>query len=102
EGGNITQHIVRFAPSARLDRDYLVLAIRSPEVQRWLTGERRGVALQGVNVEDFRRTPVPIPPLGEEHEIVRRVHALFSIADAIERGLQAATVRAERLTQAIT
>ena len=39
--------------------------------------------------------------LAEQKEIVRRVEALFKLADAIEKRLAAANERAERLTQAI-
>ena len=42
-----------------------------------------------------------MPPLAEQHEIVRRVEALFARADAIEREVVAATKRAEALTQAV-
>jgi type I restriction enzyme S subunit len=44
---------------------------------------------------------VPQPPLAEQHEIVRRVEALFRLADAIEKRVALATARAEKLTQAI-
>ena len=40
-------------------------------------------------------------PLAEQHEIVRRVEALFRLADAIDKRVAAATARAEKLTQAI-
>jgi type I restriction enzyme S subunit len=43
----------------------------------------------------------PLPPLGEQREIVRRVDALFKLADGIEQRVKAATARAEKLTQAI-
>jgi type I restriction enzyme S subunit len=101
EGGNITQHVMRAPVHDFIDRDYIVAAIRAPYSQGWLTGELKGVALQGVNVEDFRRLPLPIPPIVEQQEIVRRVAALFKLADAIEKRVAAATLRAERLTQAI-
>jgi type I restriction enzyme S subunit len=42
-----------------------------------------------------------VPPLAEQHEIVRRVEALFWLADAIEKRVTAATARADKLTQAI-
>src|SRR5205823_2727044 len=101
EGGNITQHLVRSAIHEFMSRDYVAQAVRSPAIQNWLTSEKLGVALQGVNVEDFRRLPIPIPPLAEQHEIVRRVEALFRLADAIEKRVAAATARAEKLTQAV-
>lgn len=100
-GGNITQHLVRAAIHRFVDRCYVVIAARSPACQNWLTQEKLGVALQGVNVEDFRRLPIPLPPCDEQHEIVRRVEALFALADGIEARVHAATVRAERLPQSI-
>ena len=44
---------------------------------------------------------VPLPPITEQHEIVRRVEALFALADKIEARVQSATARVERITQAI-
>jgi hypothetical protein len=41
------------------------------------------------------------PPPAEQEEIVRRVEALFKLADTIEERVAAATARAEKLTQAI-
>lgn len=101
EGGNITQHLVRAAIHRHMNRDYVVYAIRSPASQAWLTDEKLGVALQGVNVEDFRRLPLPIPPHREQAEIVRRVDGLFALADKIEARVSAATARVEKITQAI-
>jgi type I restriction enzyme S subunit len=44
---------------------------------------------------------INIPPLEEQREIVRRVEALFNMTDAIEKRVEAAAKRAEKLTQAI-
>jgi type I restriction enzyme S subunit len=44
---------------------------------------------------------LPIAPLHEQHEIVRRVEALFALADKIEARVAAATARVEKITQAI-
>jgi type I restriction enzyme, S subunit len=45
--------------------------------------------------------PIPVPPDAEQAEIVRRADGLFSLADAIERRVGAASARADRLTQSI-
>ena len=42
-----------------------------------------------------------LPPLAEQEEIVRRVEALFALADKIEARVQSATLRVEKITQAI-
>ncbi len=54
-----------------------------------------------LNLDILRSLQLPFPPLPEQHEIVRRVEALFRQADAIEKRVAAATARAEKLTQAI-
>jgi type I restriction enzyme, S subunit len=46
----------------------------------------------------FRRS---LPPLAEQHEIVRRVGLLFERADAFDQEVVAASRRCERLTQAV-
>lgn len=54
-----------------------------------------------LNLEILRNLAVPVPPLAEQREIVRRVGRLFNIADAVEKHVAGAKTRAERLTQAI-
>jgi len=80
---------------------YLMHVLNSPltnAVVREMTG---GTASPHLNVGDIKAFTVPLPPLAEQHEIVRRVEALFKLADTIERRVAAATARADKLTQAI-
>ena len=63
-----------------------------------LTG---GTASPHLNVGDVKAFRVPLPPLLEQHEIVRRVSALFALADRIEAKVAAATKKADGLTQAV-
>jgi type I restriction enzyme S subunit len=60
-----------------------------------------GSGPQALNCQRVRELPFVLPPLDEQIEIVRRLEALFSLADRIEARVRAATVRAERLPQAI-
>ena len=45
--------------------------------------------------------PLQLPSMTEQKEIVRRVDALFKLADTIEGRVSAATLRAHKLTQSI-
>lgn len=54
-----------------------------------------------LNKSRVEQLPIPVPPLPEQREIVRRVEALFALADAIEKRVAAATARAEKITQSI-
>jgi type I restriction enzyme S subunit len=100
-GGNITQHVMRAPIHAAMFRNFAVWAIRSDRCQRWLTGETRGVALRGVNVEDFRRLPIPVPPLAEQTRIAAEVERRLSVAEELEAGVSANHKRAIRLRQSI-
>jgi type I restriction enzyme, S subunit len=79
--------MLRFAISKRLDRRFVRLCIDAPPYQAWMAGETKGVALQGVNVGDFRRMPLPIPPLVEQHRIVAKVDELMALCDRLEAQL---------------
>lgn len=100
-GGNITQHVMRAPIHALINRQYVVWAIRSPFCQKWLTGETRGVALRGVNVEDFRRLPIPLPPLDEQGRIADEIERRLSVADALVSEVEAGLKRCTRMRQAI-
>jgi type I restriction enzyme S subunit len=80
---------------------YLVFGVASIHCQNWLAERAKGVAYTGINIEDLKELPIPTAPLPEQHEIVRRVDALFMLADAIEARVAAATARADKITQAI-
>jgi type I restriction enzyme S subunit len=72
------------------------------QMQYEATRERgSGSGPQALNCQRVRELPFVLPPLQEQHEIVLRVEALFKLADAIGKRVQAATKRAEGLTHAI-
>lgn len=79
--------------------EYLLYFL-SKEIQRFKY-ESRGTTIEGVTKDQLKNILVAIPPPPEQYEIVRRVETLFRLADAIEKRIAAAAVRAERLTQAI-
>jgi type I restriction enzyme S subunit len=70
--------------------------------QNYFIGEgKQTVNLASINMRKLRALPVPVVPSGEQREMVRRVEALFKLANSIERRVAAATARAEKLTQSI-
>ena len=100
-GGNITQHVLRFPICEQVDRRFVRLAIDAPFCQLWMVGETKGVALQGVNVGDFRRMPIPLPPLAEQHRIVAKVDALMALCDQLEASLTTTATTRSKLLNAL-
>lgn len=49
----------------------------------------------------IKSLPLILPPLQEQHEIVRRVEQLFAYADTIEKQVNNALTRVNSLTQSI-
>ena len=92
EGGNITQDTARLSIDSRLCREYVVLALISPSVQRRVRRAAKGVAVQGINLGDLRELLIPIPPLEEQREISREVAELRRVNARIDAQLAKASV----------
>ncbi len=75
---------------------YCVLA----DYQR-LRGESAGGNQPNLSNGVIKAWEIPLPPLAEQQEIVRRVSALFARADAIEARALAALKRVDALAQAV-
>ena len=58
-------------------------------------------AQKNINIAILNDVAIPLPPLPEQYEIVRRVDALFALADSIEAKVAAARERTEKLRQSI-
>ena len=78
---------------------YLMHFFNSPNCKRLIEELVFGVTRLRVDLTMFKSFPIPLPPPEEQHEIVRRVDALFALADSIEQRVADATARANALTQ---
>jgi type I restriction enzyme S subunit len=81
---------------------FLSLWLNSPaHGQAYFESCYYGAGRPHLSFDQLRATPLELPPIDEQHEIVRRVEALFALADSIEARLNEATRQVERTTQAI-
>ncbi|MBI5510431.1 MAG: restriction endonuclease subunit S [Deltaproteobacteria bacterium] len=96
-------YLVRVQTAAEiLDPAYLTYWINSALGRVWARRIRTdGVSQSNINATKLAEMPLPLPPLGEQREIVRRVATLFRLADTIEARVAAGTARADKLTQAV-
>jgi type I restriction enzyme S subunit len=97
----VNQHVSLARPVGIADSRYLAWFLTSSVGQLQFEALQRGATKVGLGLDDIRSVAVPFPPLEEQYEIVRRIEAFFKLADAIEKRVAAATLRAERLTQAV-
>lgn len=96
-------YLVRIECDERLiDSRYLCGWIGSPWGRSWArTVRTESVSQSNINVSRLQTMPVPVPPLAEQREIVRRIAELFALAEAIEKRIAAAAERADKLWRTI-
>jgi len=102
EEAYINQHVALGRPVGNMDRRYLAyfLAAKNGGQSQFLNLQR-GATKVGLGLDDIRRIWIARPPLPEQQEIVRRVEALFKIADQIEERYKKAKAHIDKLTQSI-
>jgi len=101
DGANITQGMVRIRPRPGVEGGYLALYLGSPAAQRWMHDRYVGLAMPRINVQDARVIPVPLPPKGEQTEIVARATEILSVADEVATRVGLAASNIDRTTQAV-
>ena len=100
EGFNIARALAKL-PLKYIKPFYVKIFIDSSIGQNWLIGDAREVARKTLNLEQLKTLPIPVPPLEEQQEIVKRVEALFKQADSIQTHYEALVKRIEVLPQAM-
>lgn len=80
---------------------YLLLAIMDPMFKKRSEEFAVGTGVKHYRVGDVSNLLVPVPPVEEQTEIVRRVEELFAFADKVEAQVNAAQLRVNNLTQSI-
>lgn len=84
-----------------IDADFLCMFMRSPATRENLEATSVGSTMTNLNQRTVGDLAFPVFALEHQREIVRRVEALFAVADVIDRRLEVALTRAEKLPQAI-
>jgi len=100
-GHNVNRALAVIKIKEEIDPHYICNVIRSPVFQDKFTNEKIGSAQPRINIKDLRRFLLPLPPLPEQHEIVRRINSLFALADQIEANVAVAKDRTAKLRQSI-
>jgi len=100
-GANITQDSARLSIQEAMDLRFVAYFLRAVPTQHRMQRAVKGVAIRDINIGDVRALQVPVPPLAEQQEIVRRVETLFNLADQIEARYQRAKPLVDKLPQSI-
>lgn len=95
-------YLIRVRCSPELLPDFLNYSLNGPAGKEYLASVRTdGVSQSNINARSLAAFEFGLPSVAEQQEIVRRVEALFALANAIEKRVAVASARADKLTQAI-
>ena len=98
----LNQRIARFRNKGSFDvRPYLLLYFKSKFFRRFVNSLDTGSLIRHMHSKDVASHALFLPPPEEQVEIVRRVVALFALADAVDRRVQTAAERAKQIAQGI-
>jgi len=84
-----------------VDRQFLTYQLVSKESYNQLIEDVHGATRPRINTTELRKLEVRICPIPEQQEIVRRVEALFALADQIEARYTKAKAHVDKLIQSI-
>lgn len=95
------RHIALLRPSATTAPRFLAAMMANREFHREAWARVTGSAQPTLPLGNLRTMPVVLPPLPEQEEIVRRVEALFAVADRLEARFEQARAQVDRLAPAL-
>jgi type I restriction enzyme S subunit len=94
--GTTELHIVR---PLLVDQDYILLFLKSPHFIQTGIPKMTGTAGQKrVPTEYFAHSPLPLPPLAEQHRIVAKVDELMALCDRLEAARAGREATRDQLT----
>lgn len=84
DGMNLTENAAKLT-NIQIDKKYLMYALLTTESQEQFYSRFHQVAQPKLSIETASSTIFPLPPLAEQHRIVKAVDELFEQIDIIER-----------------
>ncbi|MBU1208084.1 MAG: restriction endonuclease subunit S [Proteobacteria bacterium] len=95
-------YLIKINNFKELDSRYLNFCLNTNYARDYCSKVKTdGVSQSNINAQKLGKFEVPFCPVKEQQEIVRRVEALFKLANMIERRVTGASLRAGKMTQAI-
>lgn len=96
------RHIAILKPNkSRILSKYLFYALKTTEVRNQAFSVATGTAQLTVPLKGLNLIEIPLPPILEQEGVVKRVDALFTLADQMEKGLEHARKAVERITPTV-
>jgi type I restriction enzyme, S subunit len=101
-GWNISREVAMVPiDTYKASADYISLWISSPTSEKWLHGNTKGAAYQGINLSDLRKLPVALPAREVQDELVLQFKKLLRQIDTVKEKIETAVNETATLKSAI-
>ncbi|MDL1973881.1 MAG: restriction endonuclease subunit S [Deltaproteobacteria bacterium] len=101
EKGIINPRLIKITLFEEISRKYIASFLSSTVAMNTLRKDSHGGTMDILNMRMLKNLPIPLPPITEQHEIVRCVEVLFKVADQIEERYKKGKAYVFKLTQSI-
>jgi len=102
EDAYVNQHVSLCRPKEGFNRKYVGYWIISKVGGfHYLNKNQKGAVKAGLNLDDLKSFPVPMPEIGEQIQIVQEIESRLSVCDKMEESITESLQKAESLRQSI-
>lgn len=100
--GRVNQHVSIIRPKDNFfQTKFLKLYLQSSKIQNWIANTNVGATRQGLTKSALENLEIPIPPIEEQHQIVKEIESRLSVCDAVEENISESLEKANALRQSI-
>lgn len=96
----LSQRMMQFRLYDGVDPRYFAWALNSPLVYQQAVADSLGSTVPHVNIRSLRKFWFPLPPSGEQLDIVRAVDEMMALCDSLEEALNDQAHRADAILEA--
>ena len=100
---NVTRDAARISPRAGIDSQFLAYVLGSEPLYDFYAHQSLGAAVQGINISDLKRAPIPVPPYAEQKSIAQHLSLLLDkLRRTSESGTRMIALLSDRRAALIT
>lgn len=77
--------MIRLIDPYAINLTYMVYALNSPEIQQYLTKQKKVTAIPNLTLEIIENCLLPLPPIDEQNRIVAKIEKLLPYIDRYEQ-----------------
>ncbi len=96
---NLNSQVAWFRCNERINNRYLYYYLDSPFVQKFITSNTNGTALQQLTIRQIRKFEIPFPSLSEQKQIVEILDEAFVAIDQAKTNIEKNIQNAKELFQ---